>query len=163
MPHVQYLLILASQSYFRVCINSTNMNQQKALEATSELTIFLMQLQGEEGPETNLLQLDTCWWGAMYNKSASGKVIKKNIPGGRMHWLLRSSLQIWCKIHRYLHLRRMCNIRKNILRQRRQSGQPMHTSSYRGLMVLSSEFSWRSDFPDHIFILQVSTSSTSSV
>lgn len=94
MPHVQYLLILASQSYFRVCINSTNMNQQKALEATSELTIFLMQLQGEEGPETNLLQLDTCWWGAMYNKSASGKVIKKNIPGGRMHWLLRSSLQI---------------------------------------------------------------------
>lgn len=94
------------------------------------------------------------------------------------HWLLRNwikrikdlqqrhwkfSLQIWCKIHRYLHLRRMCNIRRNILRQRRQSGQPMHTSSYRGLMVLSSEFSWRSDFPDHILILQVSTSSTSIV
>ena len=72
------------------CINSTNMNQQKALEATSELTIFLMQLQGEEGPETNLLQLDTCWWGAMYSKCASGKVIKADKPGGRMHWLLRS-------------------------------------------------------------------------
>lgn len=72
------------------CINSTNMNQQKALEATSELTIFLMQLQGEEGPETNLLQLDTCWWGAMSSKCASGKVIKADKPGGRMHWLLRS-------------------------------------------------------------------------
>ena len=119
--------------------------------------------------------------GAMYSKCASGKVIKYILPGGRMHdnhWLLRNwiklkdlqqrhrkfSLQIWCKKFTGIYTWDGCAIYgKNILRQRRQSGQPMHTSSYRGLMLLSSEFSWRSDFPDHIFILQVSTSSTSSV
>ena len=137
------------------------MNQQKALKATAELTIFLMQLQGEEGPETNLLQLDTCskfrqiqlhsvqkikrligghiqqkcqWKGdKVHTRGENAPASEKRIKLKVLHETSKFSVQIWCRIHTHLHLRRMCNIEKNILRQSRQSGQPMHTSSYRGL------------------------------